>query len=774
MPSIQKGSLAPFGIFCLTAFHREETFRLSLPVKPRLDRAFFKMRLAPGSQFLPGMSSNAGNLLTDFSFLDLKEFKGKYASGPDRNQMRFYIGGIRCGKCVRKLEDLPLRLNGLRRCEVEMGSNLAYVEIDPEVLDFSQVAKSISEMGFDPIPLSLEQGSEAAEKREDRREIIRLAVAGACAGNIMTFAIATYVGAAGNWSSLFAWLSLVLYLPVVTYVAFPFYRAAWLSLKQRQLSIDLPMAVASFAGFLFSVVELSRGRSDFYFDSLSGFLFLILIARFVQKRLQRTYLRPRELSEGLQLQKVRMVNSNGWTWRPLEVLVPGDRILLEAPELLPAEAELVSNKAYFSMAWLSGEPKPKTFLRGATIPAGARLISGTAQLVVQRSLAQTAFGRILSEVQRFTLSRNRIVGRADRWSQYLLLTVFTIAVAFLALYWSVSPEEAIRRSLALIILACPCAMAFGTPLALVSAIRQARRHGLVIRDANVLEKANEVKTVFFDKTGTLTDTDLSLVTDPSSISHVYQKIILSLENESLHPIAFAFRKSFAAPAMLPPVDGFKEMAGSGVSGYIYGRFYELKRDGEAGAFSCALYEDEKLVTGFKFEARLKPDCASVLGQLRQRGYRVHLLSGDNEEGVHHMAMFLGFGPGEAHFGQTPESKAGVVAQAGPALMIGDGINDSLALMRAHVGVAVSGGVEAALKSAQVYIGEPGLTGVIHLLETSEKAMATIRQNLLISVIYNLTGGTLALLGFVNPLVAAVLMPLSSGFILLSTWWRGRR
>jgi Cu+-exporting ATPase len=733
-------------------------------------RIFWHLSGIANLTMLPAESLNP----MDFSFLDQSEFKSKYASGPRQSEMKFYVGGIRCAKCVRKLEDLPLKVGGLRRFQVEMGKNLAHIEIDPTRLCFSRVADEIRKAGFHPIPLTLEVSFEVARKSEDRLELIRLGVAGMAAGNIMTFSFANYLGATPEWQLLFSWLSFALYLPVVTFVAWPFYRGAWQSLKQRQLSIDLPMTIASFSGFAFSVVELMRGQSDVYFDSLSGFLFLILVSRFFQRRLQQEFLRPQELTESLQLQRVRRVEGPDWRWRPLDDLHPGDRFLLLANETVPAEAELESFRAHFSLAWISGESKAQAFIKGATVPAGSRLVGGEARLVCRRRLRETGFGQILQEVQKFSLSRNRTVISADRWAQWLLATVFLVALVFLIAYWSVSPEEAVRRSLSLIILACPCAMAFGTPLALAASLRLAQRAGLVIRDANVFEAARFVRTLFFDKTGTLTETELSLNENPDSVPGVYQKVVLSLENDSLHPIAFAFRKAFSIPENLPPTEAPREIPGLGVSGYLFGRYYELKRSPfKSETTSCTLFEDEKPVMSFTFSARLKTDCAETLDLLRQHGYRLVLVSGDKAEAVIPLAKQLGFEENEIHHSLSPGDKAELIQQTRNAAMIGDGVNDSLALMAADVGIAVSGGVEAALKSAQVYCSHAGVRGILDLFNISRQAYALIHQNLTISVIYNIIGAALALGGVINPFVAAVLMPVSSGFILLTTWLRGR-
>jgi len=708
----------------------------------------------------------------DFTFLDQPEFKLKFATGADLASMRFYIGGMHCAKCVHRLEDLSVSVPGLLSLRIELGKDVAYVEIDPERACFSQVAEQIARLGYQPIPLEHVTTHEEAQKNEGRKELIRLAVAAACAGNIMTFSFATYFGAE-EWALAFRWLSFLLYVPVVSYVAVPFYRGALQSLRQRQISIDLPMAVASLAGFLFSTFELAAGRTDVYFDSLSGFLFLILSARWIQRRMQRAYLRPQELHETLQLQRVRKIGPQSWEWTPVDTLEVGDRILVYANETLPADAQLLSSKAYFSLAWLSGEAKAKTFLKGAVIPAGARLLAGEAQLTTERPLEETGFGKILDEVRKFSLSQNRVVLRADRWAQWLLALVFAIGLVFLAVYWHISPQQAVQRSLALIILACPCAMAFGAPLALAVSLRRAQKAGLIIRNANVFEKANAVQTIFFDKTGTLTDTDLKYSGNPFIVPQVYQKIVLSLENESLHPIAFAFRQCFSQNT-LPPIDNFQETPGIGVSGYVYGKYYELKKNTAASEeISCTLFEDQVALIKFTFEAQAKSDCSATLKNLRSKGYRTVLLSGDESGAVARLARELDFKEDDIISGASPAEKAMVVAKTPHSMMVGDGINDSLAMIQADVGLAVSGGMETALKTADVYLAEDGIHGVEALLSTSREAFSLLRQNLYISAIYNVLVGTLALMGYVNPFVAAILMPISSGFILFSTWLRGR-
>lgn len=708
----------------------------------------------------------------DFSFLDTPQIHKIYASNAAENAIRFFIGGISCAKCVRKLEDLPMTLPGLEELRVDMSTRVAYAKMDIGRLAFSRLAEAIVALGFVPYPIPGHENELEFKVASDRRELKRIAVAGAIAGNIMVFSFATYFGDAGELLPLFRWLSFLLYLPVVTYVAWPFYNGAISSLRRRELSIDLPMAVASLAGFIFSTVELTRGRPDIYFDSLSGFLFLILISRWGQRKIQDRYLKSEKLFETFRLQRVRKIVDGQSVWTPTDRLQVEDRIRLFRGETLPCDAQLLSSSARFGMAWLSGEEKAKTYTMSATIPAGARLDTSEADFLVDTLLPQTAFGRILSEVEKFSLSKNRIVSLADKWAQYLISVVFSVAVIFLLLYWPHSHEEAIRRALSLIILACPCALAFGTPLAIAAALKKANRHGLIVRDANTFEKLKGIDTIFFDKTGTLTDTELTLSEPTSSLPEIHKRIILGLEHNSVHPIAFAFRKAFTGNYLNLPFEKHREVTGRGPSAYLYGRLFELRRSDESlDGVSCALYEEGKRLFTFRFETKIKEDCLGVLEDLRARGLKIILLSGDQKESVKHLTDALGFDFDDTIAEADPSKKLSVVSRYPNSIFVGDGVNDSLAMMKTKVSIAASGGVETALRSSDVYLTEPSLNGVVELFEISSWATSLIRQNLSISFFYNFIGATLALMGYVNPLVAALLMPASSGFIILSTWVR---
>lgn len=711
----------------------------------------------------------------DDSYLDQENFKHLYADAENPNLIRFYVDGISCSRCVQKLESLPQTKSQIRSVQVQLGSKMAQVEISPSS-NFATAAQLIRDLGFYPTPLRARTNAEDLEKISNRNELIRLAVAAFCAGNIMTFAFGVYFGLEGELKHVFDWLSFVLYLPVVTYVAWPFYRGAWQSLKQRQLSIDLPMVVASFSGFLFSTVNLIRGEGSLYYDSISGFLFLILAARFLQKSIQKKAFSD-SFRHWLPLQEKVMKLGEGTRWTPVESLKKGDRILLKASEICPGDARLESVTADFDLSFLTGESCPQTYSRGMTVPSGARALSAEAVLQMERLGEDTTFGKILSEVRSGFLKQSNFMGLADRASHLLILSVFSIATVFVIVYGFWDLPQALERGLALIVLACPCAMAFGTPLALTMGLRRATQKGLIAKSADVFEKMGRIRSIFLDKTGTLTKSKLEIsrsvpqTLDSDSISYV-----LSLENISSHPIAFALRSylgSSKAEVRLVQFEEHREVPGVGVFGRIDGISYSVRKGLDSFPRSVALFREDTCVCHFLISEDLEENSAELIHKWKARGLEVFVVSGDQQHIVDQVAQRLGLAKENSFGNLSPEQKAEMVQKKPFSMMVGDGINDVLAFQKAFVSVAVSGSIRAAMQSASVYSSTGALAQVDLLFQVSENTLKSVNRNLWISVFYNTVGGVAAMLGFVNPFVAAILMPISSLVILVSTVWGGR-
>lgn len=712
-----------------------------------------------------------------FDYLDETEFRTIYCPVQEPPQMKFYIEGIKCSKCVSKIENLKSVNPELLTLDVDLAHQTATVELKGAGFSFANVAQAIDSLGFKAIPLQPQDDPSQEWTKESRLDLIRLAVAGFCAGNIMTFAFAVYFGVDGVMRQIFEYAQFFLYLPVVAYVALPFYKGLIQGIKERSISIDGPMAIASFMGFAVSTWNLFRGEGSIYFDSTSGFLFLILATRYVQKRTRfefLKYLRPQSLSETF---KARLRSQDGGVkWVPSHALKINDIVAIEKEELVPADGELLSATAILDLSVLDGESRPKKVQKGFPIKAGSKLLSGEIEMLVQRSGTQTMLGQLLTSLKAPVIEDTDSSTLSNQASQWLLGIVLGIAWIVLGFGLFGDFETYFERAFALIVLACPCAMAFGTPLALSFTMKRAQEAGIVVKSARVFENLMQIKTVFFDKTGTLTDRTWSL--SHSSLIAIplrYQQIILALESGSLHPIAFALREMWKSVPYSSEIQIEDSRAlFAGVQGRISGEFWQFTSFKEQDAKWFGLFQDGNLVWKFQLSSQIRPGVQELIQKLQKRDLWISLLSGDNRAETDRVVELLDLNPSSGIAELTPQKKAHIIKACPNSLMVGDGVNDSLALKSAKVGIAVQGGVDVALKSADVLLLNDDLNSIIVLMELAEKAQRQIKRNLILALVYNTIGGIAAVLGFINPFVAALLMPISSLVILGATWWGTRR
>lgn len=744
--------------------------------------------LMKNSDFLP----NSKNKISKNSYLDQKEFLNLYEKESQSGEMRFHVSGMSCSNCVRKLENLPQKIDGLISLRVSLIDHIADVQIDENSGSFGRVVDAIESLGFKAEPIQSDSGELELIKKEAQNDLIRLGVVGACAGNIMTFSFANYFGLDGIGAIAMNYLSLILFLPVATFGAWPFYKGFWYSIKEKRLSIDAPMVLAFTFGSVASVWSLIQGTNLIYFDSLSGFLFLILMSRWTQKKMQSHFmnrLMSMGLSKGL---KVTRLENGIKRDVPGQSLKKGDIIEINKGDLLPVDSLVIgqgnrkSAGASFDLSFINGESLPRQFGSGMRVPAGTQSLNDAVQLEVLGTIDESEFGRLMDQIHGGVLHKVKIMNLADKASQILLAVVFLLAATFLIFFWSTDPTQAVSRALALVILACPCAMAFGTPLALSFTLSKALDRGILIKSADVFEKVLKIKEIFLDKTGTITSNKFGVIrTSPQELSSEMKNEILALESISYHPIAFAIRSYFEKSLITEKensflndpihIEGHQEVLGQGIVGFIRGDFYEIKGvktnhfDKIVGVFKngvlmCEIFLIEELLPGTQ----------EVIRFFSQKGIQISLLSGDQENFVKDLGGRLGIPPERCFSELSPSGKALKFNDGNSIMMVGDGVNDSLALQKSMVGVAVKGSVEIALRTSDVYLMHQGVGMLPKLFELSERAHYLIKKNLIISLFYNVIGGTAALLGYVNPFVAAVLMPISSSFILLNSWWESRK
>lgn len=693
-----------------------------------------------------------------------------------QKQYTFFVDGIRCLGCVNQIEKVVRSLPGVEGANV----NLQNKTLDAKLTHFKAVDRlhrEVSKLGFKLIPAD-SPSAEAVAEQSARRSLKELGVAGACAGNIMMFAIPIYAGLEGSLKTAFEFISFFLFLPVLCYSARPFYKGAWSAFKSRRVNIDLPITIALILTTFFSVYGLFAGTGQIYFDSTASFVFLILGTRYLMEKSRRQLLTPFHLKDVLGDSLIEVVRGSEREKRPYGEICVGDRLILKSGQVLPVEARCLSAVAQFDSSFVDGESLPRVYRANSQIPSGYRAI-GEVELEATSTVANSELAQFVAALNRTTLSSAAAVTQGDRLATRLITFITLYAgIVMVSGFWF-GWSEMIARGTAILVIACPCALAFASPVTIGGFLKRALVRKIFIREGVVLENAAKIKNVFLDKTGTLTEGQLELIeAKPGFISEETKALILALENISEHPVAFAFRRAWPViEDELPVLIDHVEVPGRGVQAKHNNcqvAICSLDAHSTDDDLVVGLFVDGKVVAQFTFRDKIRRETRHCLKQLRERGLQLYILSGDRDSRAKRVGRALGISEENIFSEKSPEQKAAIVKEHENAMMIGDGLNDALALKSALVGIAVRGSYAGALQSASVFMGESGLTPILEFFKISDECLKTLRRNFALALTYNISGGLLATFGYVNPLFAAIAMPISSVLILISTHWGVRK
>ena len=709
-----------------------------------------------------------------------------------------YLEGTHCAACVWLVERLPRLCPGVQSARLDLSRGLAQVQWDAEEVALSSLAQTLDRLGYRVHPYRI--GEEADRRRgEDRAALVRLAVAGALAGNVMLISFATY---GGIWHgmepafmALFRWVAFALSLISVFGPGKTFLRGALSSLESRVPHVDLPVSLALLAGVGGGLVNTLRGAGEVYFDTVAVLVFLLLIGRWLQGRQRRRAAETSELLTALAPSSARRLEASGPRLVPLEALQPGDRVEVLSGEGIPADGNVVEGRGSVDRSLLTGESRPVQVSGGCAGEPGDAVHAGEicrgGRLVIQVEAAgeATRLAAILRQVDALSARKAPVVAWANRVAGTFVLAVLVLALlTFVGWSWA-APALALDHALALLIVTCPCALGLATPLAVDAALGRAARLGAIVKGGDVLQRlagqasAPQGPLALLDKTGTLSEGRFSLASwelapgeDPTRV----QAQVMRLEASSAHPIAEGLREAWGEGG-LPDVE-VRELPGGGLEAELEGELWRvgapsalaalgiespaeaLRALVRAGRTPVAVSRGQRWVGLAGLGDQLRPEAGEAVRALQEAGWRVELLSGDHPAVVEAVGAELRVSA--ARGGATPEAKAARVEEAreegyGPILMVGDGVNDAAALAAADVGVGVRGGSIAALEAADVYLSEPGVGALSALNALAQDTLQRIRFNLGLSLGYNVLAATLAAAGLIDPILAAILMPLSS-------------
>jgi len=705
-------------------------------------------------------------------------------------EVGLFLDGLRCASCVNRVERDLRATPGVAEAALNYTNHRALVRFDPARTSVDALCERVAALGYQATPYD-PAALERPARDASRQALVRLLVAAFLAMNVMWLAVAVYLGTAEGMSPdvrrALRWLVIVLSVPAATWCAAPFWRGAWLGLRRRELTLDVPVVLGVATALVANAIGTWTEAPELYLDSAAVIVFLVLLGRTLEQRARGRASAAVDALAALAPEQALRRTATGVERVPVEALRIGDRVVVPAGERVPADGRLLEGAAELDESPFTGEAQPRLRRAGEIACGGARNLLQEIEIELVAPPGGGTLGRMVALLERAQAERPRIQRAVDRvasvFAPVVLVLAAATAVGHLALGESLL--DGALAAAAVLLVACPCALGLATPAAITAAIGRAAGLGILVKRGEALERCARVDHLVLDKTGTLT-TGRFRVREVRPVAGVSHEALLAAaveaEGEATHPIARALRE---AASDVKPTPGVREVTpGCGVRS---GEGAEMLRAGSAAWLEAAgvvlppplVAEAEALaVSGHSlvWVARgagalgvislwdpPREDAARSVARLRGLGVDVELVTGDHEGAAALAARVAHIERVRA--GASPEAKVACVrtARVGhvAVLALGDGINDAAALAAADVGVAMSTGSDATLHAADAVVSAPRLGAVADLVELSRTTWARIRENLVLAVAYNAIAVPLAIVGVLGPLSAAVAMSLSS-------------
>ena len=730
----------------------------------------------------------------DIALYDLDEVQSEFVSdlGPVR-YIDLLVEGIHCAACVWLIERSLATLPGILDIKVNLANRRTHIRWDNQQLQLSHIIQHLGNIGYAAIPFDPDT-AEAQIKIKNRDMLLRMAFAGFATMNMMWIAIALFSGAnKDEFRHLFHWVGFALATPTLLYSGWPFFKGAFAGLKNRHLTMDLPIVIGACITYIYStyITITASTAGDVYFDTVVNFIFIIMVGRFLEAKSKRHALLTTQRLLNLQPRVATVIRHNEQIIAPVRSIKANETVLIRSGDKAPVDGIVIDGNSQFDEAMLSGESAPVTKQPGMTIHTGSVNLGSTVQIKVTQTLGNTALGKIIQLVEQAQASKAPIQCTADKIVPWFVAVTLLLATLTFFIWQANNLDTAILAATSVMIITCPCAFGMSTPMSITVASGLGAMHGILIKNGAVLEHLSSINHFVFDKTGTLTQGKIRLRTIITNQFDENKLLILAASAERLaeHNIARAIvaeasERGLDAQVKLKSVTQFTNQAGMGVSAQIDGSTLLLGTVNwlaqhqielqpnllaqatklEHQAISCihAAYENRH-VGLFAVADTLRSDSKQLIHNLRAAGVKLTLLSGDRKAVADAIAAELG---GMNVIAEVlPQDKDQVIQNLKAAgervAMIGDGINDAPALIRADVGIAVGSGTDVSIESADIILLSNELDKIRLALKLSRRTLKTIRQNIGFSIIYNLIMVPLAMMALVTPLVAALAMPLSS-------------
>ena len=712
-------------------------------------------------------------------------------------ELEVLISGIHCPACIWLNEKALSNLEGVLELNISATTSKARVLFDERKTALEEILNLIIAIGYDPKPFN---AIKSAKNSLSREHYARLIVALACSMNIMWVAIALYSGYFEGLSlgakKILHFAEFVLASPPVFYTASVFYRSALSSLKLRQISMDVNVSLGILSVYFYSVYAMLSGSEQVYFDSACMLVTFIFAGKFLQTKATQKAAQELENISSLFVEQVMSVKNNSRIpsiseFKPCDVseVKSGDFVLLRSGERAMIDGVVLSGQASVDNSSINGESVPVGISKDDALLSGALCAEGSVIYKATSSFQGSFLNKLSKLLSNASFARAEIEELANKISSHFGWAILGLCVASFV-FWSVanisawSGANAFGIAISVLVIACPCALSLATPIATLVAMGTATKRSIVFKDAKVLETLAKCDIIAFDKTGTLSKANLKVLKGQRFLPFD-DEALLALASASTHPISKAVASYILKNALSPfrqdALENIQNIAGKGITAtykgikiaggsatFVKSLGASLADDTQGGSEYYFMY-DNKLVARFFLGDELRENAKTSIKELKKMGLKVLMLSGDKQIVASKVASELGID--ESHGELNPEQKALLIKElqkSANVVMVGDGINDILALKSANVGIAMGSGASVSVGVSDVVLLRDELGDLVFALRQAKKTFKVIKENLFISLVYNALSIPLAMAGFIIPLFAAISMSFSSLLVVLNS------
>ncbi|RZS99695.1 heavy metal translocating P-type ATPase [Aquimarina brevivitae] len=740
--------------------------------------SYYELEQAPGAQPRPAEDQ--------FNYLDNESIANQLLDFNENeiSIVTLYIPHIHCSSCIWILENLQKLSSGIRSSQVDFTRKKLSITYKNTETSLKEIVTLLNSIGYEPT-ISLEDYTSTKNTKKDYSLLYKLGVAGFAFGNVMFLSFPEYFELSEFWlekyKHLFRWLMFFFSLPVVIYAASDYFRSAYKGLKNHILNIDVPIALGIFVLFVRSTLEISFDWGTGFFDSLTGLVFFLLVGKFFQQKTYAFLSFERDYKSYFPIAVTRIQknkNQDRYTEENIQLyeVAKNDILLIRHGDLIPVDCTLKKGNALIDYSFVTGESDAVTKTTGDKLYAGGKQLNGAIEVEVLKSVEQSYLTKLWGKEAFNATKKPTYITIIDGISKYFTISILTIAI-LASLFWLFyNPTKAMNVFTAVLIIACPCALALARPFALGNMLRIFGKHQFYVKNADVIEELTKIDSIIFDKTGTITtnkETSIAYQGVPLSVKE--ERLLKNALRGSSHPLSRKLYDILEEHDILT-ADQYDEIIGQGIEAKFKKDFIKVGSALHTGNLhvknqlktAIHIQTNDSYKGYFQFTNTYRKGIPKLFNTLNNY-YDLTILSGDNAGEKKQLQSMLPKSI-KLYFNHKPDQKLEFIKtlqqQNKKVMMIGDGLNDAGALAQSDVGIVVSEDTNAFSPACDAILKASEINSIPNFLRLAKAALSIIKSSVFLSFVYNLIGLYFAITGQLQPVIAAILMPLSSISIVL--------